>query len=90
MFRNEGRDDTLLSAALHIHYITRRLPCQVPDHHHLIKRYSVAYHVKKGVVHMKDKLQVRSSFAAPSKEQLKQSVTKKIEKIANEKLKKAG
>ena len=39
---------------------------------------------------MKDKLQVRSSFAAPSKEQLKQSVTKKIEKIANEKLKKAG
>ena len=39
---------------------------------------------------MKDKLQVRSSFAAPSKEQLKQSVTKKIEKIANDKMMKDG
>jgi len=39
---------------------------------------------------MKERLQVRSSFTAPSKERLKQSVTKKIEKIANDKMKKAG
>ena len=39
---------------------------------------------------MKEQLQVRSSFTAPGKEQLKQSVTKKIEKIANIKMRKAG
>ena len=39
---------------------------------------------------MQKVLKIRSSFAAQSKEQLRQKVTKKVEKIANEKLKKAG
>ena len=49
-----------------------------------------SYHERKGGIRMKEQLQVRSSFTAPGKEQLKQSVTKKIEKIANKKMRKAG
>lgn len=39
---------------------------------------------------MQKVLKIRSSFAAQSPEQLRKAVTKKVEKIANEKLKKAG
>lgn len=39
---------------------------------------------------MQKVLKIRSSFAAQSTEQLRKVVTKKVEKIANEKLKKAG
>ena len=37
-----------------------------------------------------DKIRLRSSFLAQDTEQLRQAVTKKVEKIANDKLKKAG
>ena len=36
------------------------------------------------------KVKLRSSFTTKSKEQLKKAVTKKIEKLANTKLKKTG
>lgn len=36
------------------------------------------------------KLKLRSSFTAQSREQLRQAVTKKVEKVANAKLKKAS
>ena len=36
------------------------------------------------------KIRLRSSFTAQNREQLRQAVTKKVEKIANEKMKKAG
>lgn len=39
---------------------------------------------------MREKLTIRSSFNAQSREQLRQTVTKKVEKIANAKLKKAS
>ena len=39
---------------------------------------------------MKEKLILRSSFRAQSREQLRQAVTKKIEKIVKAKLKTAG
>lgn len=39
---------------------------------------------------MKEKIKIRSSFVAPSKEQLRQAVTKKIEKLVNAQTKKAG
>ena len=37
-----------------------------------------------------DKIRLRSSFTAQSREQLIQAVTRKVEKIANDKLKKTG
>lgn len=39
---------------------------------------------------MREKLTIRSSFNTQSREQLRQTVTKKVEKIANAKLKKAS
>ena len=39
---------------------------------------------------MKAKIRLRSSFKAQSKEQLRQAVTKKIERIANARLKTAN
>lgn len=37
-----------------------------------------------------DKIRLRSSFTAQSREQRRQAVTRKVEKIANDKLKKTG
>ena len=37
-----------------------------------------------------ERIKLRSSFKAQSQEQLRQKVTKKVEKIANDKLRKAG
>lgn len=37
-----------------------------------------------------EKIKLRSTFTAQSMEQLRQRVTKKVEKIVNEKMKKAG
>ena len=39
---------------------------------------------------MKDKLKLRSTFTAQTKEQLRKAVTDKVEKIANAKLEKAS
>ena len=39
---------------------------------------------------MKESIKIRSSFYAQNKEQLRKAVTKKVEKIANDKLKKAS
>ena len=39
---------------------------------------------------MKDKLKLRSTFTAQTKEQLRKAVTDKVGKIANAKLKKAS
>lgn len=39
---------------------------------------------------MKERIRLRSSFIAKGKEQLRQSVTRKIEKIMTTKTKKAG
>ena len=49
-----------------------------------------SYHFTEGGISMKEKIKLRSSFTAQSTEQLRQRVTKKIEKLINTKPKKAS
>ena len=70
----------------YIYYTSNHLQCQV-------QAYNVLHPhtISRGGIHMKtDKIRLRSSFLAQDTEQLRQAVTKKVAKIANDKLKKAG
>ena len=73
-----------MGAAPYTYYIALLNPSQV------IPKTNRAYYPNEGVITLKETLHTKSTFKSTDAKRLKKAVTEKIEKLVNDKLKKAG